>query len=171
MISLAYRLNPTLPLTLAGALLTAPGAALAGWVAYRFFYQGVPHYLLGTLAIILILLGGVSIALLPLATSIIRLQAAVARTARRHEAPTDCLPPPPQPPPPAPQKPEEPPPTALERAAQGLVIAFTVLLATAAYYLGIGDVNTANKLAQWAYYALAGAVLALLVDTAIPRRP
>jgi hypothetical protein len=36
MISLAYRLNPTLPLTLAGALLTAPGAALAGWVAYRF---------------------------------------------------------------------------------------------------------------------------------------
>ena len=151
MISLAYRLNPTLPLTLAGALLTAPGAALAGWVAYRFFYQGVPHYLLGTLAIILILLGGVSIALLPLATSLVRLQAAVARTARRHEAPTDCLPPPPQPPPPAPQKPEEPPPTALERAAQGLVIAFTVLLATAAYYLGIGDVNTANKLAQWAY--------------------
>jgi len=42
MISLAYRLNPTLPLILAGALLTAPGAALAAWVAYRFFYQGVP---------------------------------------------------------------------------------------------------------------------------------
>ncbi|MDT7870175.1 MAG: hypothetical protein RQ839_08365 [Thermoproteus sp.] len=86
MISLAYRLNPTL--TLAGALLTAPGAALAGWVAYRFFYQEVPHYLLGTLAIILILLGGASIALLPLATSIIRLQAAVAQAARRHEPPT-----------------------------------------------------------------------------------
>ena len=63
---------------------------------------------------------------------------------RRHEAPTECLPPPPQPPPPAPQKPEEPPPTALEMAAQGLVIAFTVLLATAAYYLGIGDVHTAD---------------------------
>ena len=30
MVSLAYRLNPTLPLTLAGALLTALGAALAG---------------------------------------------------------------------------------------------------------------------------------------------
>jgi dolichol-phosphate mannosyltransferase len=171
MISLAYRLNPTLPLTLAGALLTAPGAALAGWVAYRLFYQGVPHYLLGTLAIILILLGGVSIALLPLATALVRLQAAVARAARRHEPPTDCLPPPPQPPPPAPQKPEEPPPAALERAAHGLVIAFTVLLATAAYYLGIGDVNTANKLAQWAYYALAGAILTLLADTAIHRRP
>jgi dolichol-phosphate mannosyltransferase len=170
MISLAYRLNPTL-LTLAGALLTAPGAALAAWVAYRFFYQRVPHYLLGTLAIILILLGGVSIALLPLATALVRLQAAVARAARRHEPPTDCLPPPPQPPPPAPQKPEEPPPTALERAAQGLVIAFTVLLATAAYYLGIGDANTANKLAQWAYNALAGAVLTLLADTAIHRRP
>jgi hypothetical protein len=170
MISLAYRLNPTLPLTLAGALLTAPGAALAGWVAYRLFYQEVPHYLLGTLAIILILLGGVSIALLPLATALVRLQAAVARAARRHEPPVECLPPP-QPPPPAPQKPEEPPPTALERAAQGLVTAFTVLLAAAAYYLGIGDVNTANKLAQWAYYALAGAVLALLADTAIHRRP
>jgi len=88
MVSLAYRLNPTLPLTIAGALLLIPGAALAGWVAYRFFYQGVPHYLLGTLAIILILLGGASIALLPLATSIIRLQAAVARAARRHEPPT-----------------------------------------------------------------------------------
>ncbi|MFZ8808765.1 MAG: glycosyl transferase family 2, partial [Pyrobaculum sp.] len=149
----------------------APGAALAGWVAYRFFCQGVPHYLLGTLAIMLILLGGVSIALLPLATSLVRLQAAVARAARRHEPPTDCLPPPRQPPPPVPQKPEEPPTTALERAAQGLVIAFTVLLATAAYYLGIGDANTANKLAQRAYYALAGAVLTLLADTAIHRRP
>jgi dolichol-phosphate mannosyltransferase len=50
-------------------------------------------------------------------------------------------------------------------------MAFTVLLATAAYYLGVGDVNTANKLAQWAYYALAGAVLTLLADTAIHRRP
>jgi len=46
-----------------------------------------------------------------------------------------------------------------------------VLLATAAYYLGIGDANTANKLAQWAYYALAGAVFAVLADTAIHRRP
>jgi dolichol-phosphate mannosyltransferase len=36
---------------------------------------------------------------------------------------------------------------------------------------GIGDVHTADKLAQWAYYALAGAVLALLADTAIHRRP
>ena len=77
------------------------------------------------------------------------------------------LPPAPQ----KPEKPEEPPPTALERAAQGLVIAFTALLATAAYYLGVGDVHTADKLAQWAYYALAGAVLALLTDTAIHRRP
>jgi len=170
MISLAYRLNPTLPLTIAGALLLIPGAALAGWVAYRFFYQGVPHYLLGTLAIILILLGGVSAALLPLATALVRLQAAVARTARRHEAPTDCLPPIPPPPQPTPAERQEQP-TALERAAQGLVIAFTVLLATAAYYLGAGDVNTANGLAQWAYYALAGAVLALLADMAIRRRP
>jgi len=36
---------------------------------------------------------------------------------------------------------------------------------------GIGDVHTADKLAQWAYYALAGAVLALLTDTAIHHRP
>ena len=46
-----------------------------------------------------------------------------------------------------------------------------MLLATAAYYLGIGDANTANKLAQWAYYALAGAVFAVLAYTAIHRRP
>jgi hypothetical protein len=52
-----------------------------------------------------------------------------------------------------------------------LVIAFTVLLATAAYHLGVGDANTANKLAQWAYYALTGAVFALLADVAIHRRP
>jgi Glycosyltransferases involved in cell wall biogenesis len=168
MVSLAYRLNPTLPLTIAGALLLIPGAALAGWVAYRFFYQGVPHYLLGTLAIILMLLGGVSAALLPLATALVRLQAAVARTARRHEAPTDCLPPIPPPPQPTPAEHQEQP-TALERAAQGLIIAFTVLLATAAYYLGVGDVHTANGLAQWAYYALAGAVLALLADMVIHR--
>jgi predicted metalloprotease with PDZ domain len=70
--------------------------------------------------------------------------------------------------PPAPEAGEAP---ALERAAQVLVIAFTALLAIAAYYLGVGDVNTANKLAQWAYYALAGAVLALLADTAIRCRP
>ncbi len=36
---------------------------------------------------------------------------------------------------------------------------------------GIGDVHTADKLAQWAYYALARVVLALLADTAIYRRP
>jgi dolichol-phosphate mannosyltransferase len=36
---------------------------------------------------------------------------------------------------------------------------------------GIGDANTANKLAQWAYYALAGAVLAVLADMAIHRKP
>ena len=89
----------------------------------------------------------------------------MARAARRHEPPTDC-----------PHAATSSPrsrrsPTALERAAQGLVIAFTVLLATAAYYLGAGDVNTANKLAQWAYYALAGAILTLLADTAIHHRP
>ncbi|MFZ8810982.1 MAG: hypothetical protein ACO2PN_23095 [Pyrobaculum sp.] len=54
----------------------------------------------------------------------------------------------PTPLPPAPRSRRSPP--ALERAAQGLVIAFTVLLATAAYYLGVGDANTVNKLAQWA---------------------
>jgi dolichol-phosphate mannosyltransferase len=89
----------------------------------------------------------------------------VARAARRHKPPTDC----PNAATSSPQEPEKPP--ALERAAQELVIAFTVLLATAAYYLGIGDVRTANKLAQWAYYALAGAILTLLADMAIHRRP
>ncbi len=172
MTTLAYRLNPTLPLTLLGTLMLAPGIALTGWVAYRFFYGGVPHYLLGTLALILILLGGVSAALLPLATAIIRLQAAVARAARTHTPPTDCLPPlpPPAPPPPATQ-PQEPPPTLLEKVAHGLIIAFTVLLGTAAYFLAVGDQNTANKLANWAYYGLAGAVLALLADLITRREP
>jgi len=65
----------------------------------------------------------------------------VARAIRRHEPPTDR----PHAATSSPQKPESPP--APEGATQGLVIAFTVLLATAAYYLGVGDANTVNKLA------------------------
>jgi len=62
----AYTANPLAALYLAGALLTAPGLALAAWVAYRFFYQGVPHYNLGLLALGLLTLGLLSLALLPL---------------------------------------------------------------------------------------------------------
>lgn len=169
-VELAYRLNPALFLTLIGALMLIPAVALGGWVAYRYFYQGVPHYMLGLAALLMLVIGGISTALLPLHTTIQQLKTSIRR-ALTPPPPRDCLPPPPQPPPPAPPKTPTPETaTALERASQGLIIAFTALLATAAYYLGIGDTTTANKLAQWAYYALAGGVLAALIDTALAQR-
>ncbi|WP_226976155.1 glycosyltransferase family 2 protein [Pyrobaculum aerophilum] len=169
-LELAYRLNPALFLTLIGALMLIPAVALGGWVAYRYFYQGVPHYMLGLAALLMLVIGGISTALLPLHTTIQQLRASIRR-ALIPPAPTDCLSPLPQPPPPAPpQRPAPEKATVLERAAQGLITAFIVLLAAAAYYLGIGDAATANKLAEWAYYALAGGVLATLIDTAIAQR-
>jgi dolichol-phosphate mannosyltransferase len=44
------------------------------------------------------------------------------------------------------------------------------LLGAAAYFLGVGDVSTANRLAEWAYYALAGGVLSMLIDLALAER-
>ncbi|ACB39409.1 glycosyl transferase family 2 [Pyrobaculum neutrophilum V24Sta] len=169
-LSLAYRLNPTLSLSLLGALLLVPGVALGSWVAYRFFYQGVPHYMLGLLSLILLMLGALSVALLPLATAVLRLQAAVRR--RDLRLPTDCLPPMPEPAPPAAPASAEgsEAETPLLHVGRGLVLSFMALLAVAAYYLGVGDAATANKLAEWAYYALAGAVVALLVDAAVVSR-
>ncbi|MGC9171111.1 MAG: glycosyltransferase family 2 protein [Thermoproteus sp.] len=172
LLSLAYRLNPSLPLFLFGALLLAPGAALGSWVAYELFYVGVPHYLLGMGALMLLLLGGLSLALLPLAASMVRLQASVFKAARSAEPPRDdCLPPLEVEEPQAPQpKLAQEPETIFAHVGKGFVISFMALLAAAAYFLGIGDAVDANKLAEWAYYALAGGVLSMLVDFAITER-
>lgn len=172
-VSLAYRLNPSISLFLLGALLTIPGILLAGWVGYEFFYGGVPHYMLGMLALIMILLGGISLALLPIAGSLVRLQAAVFRSARR-PAPVDCLPPL-QPPGYEEERPQTQSAmreelTAFAHVGRGLVLAFMALLGIAAYYLGVGDTYTADKLAEWAYYALAGSVVLLLIDAALASR-
>jgi len=93
MISLAYRLNPPPPHPRRRPP-HRPRRRPGRLGSLPLLLPGVPHHLLGTLAIILIPLGGVSIALLPLATTLVRLQAAVARAARRREPPRDCLPPP-----------------------------------------------------------------------------
>ena len=94
-LSLAYRLNPALALTALGVLAVVPGIAMGGWVAYEYFYRRIPHYMLGLVSLIVLMIGGVSAALLPLYGALQRLQAAVYRT-RLKEPPADCLPPPPQ---------------------------------------------------------------------------
>lgn len=93
--SLAYRLNPALALTMLGVLAVIPGIALGGWVAYQYFYQRIPHYMLGLASLMMLMIGGVSAALLPLYGALQRLQAAVYRT-RLAQPPADCLPPPPR---------------------------------------------------------------------------
>ncbi|MEM2025574.1 MAG: PaREP1 family protein [Desulfurococcaceae archaeon] len=94
-VSLAYRLNPALALTMLGVLAVIPGVVLGGWVAYRYFYEGIPHYMLGLASLMMLMIGGVSAALLPLYGALQRLQAAVYRT-RLAQPPADCLPPPPR---------------------------------------------------------------------------
>jgi len=160
----AYTANPLLALYLAGALLVVPGLALGGWVAYKLFYEGVPHYMLGLLALGLLLLGLVSLALAPLAAAVVRLRAQIARAAPREE-PTDCLPPLPPPPQPQPRR----RPTVwdrLETAARGLATASAATLAAAAYFLAVGDIPTANRLAEYAYYFLATATVIYLAVAA-----
>ena len=57
------------------------------------------------------------------------------------------------------------------RATQVINEAFIVLLALGAYYLAAGDRTTANKLAEWAYYALvSAAALALGEEVADLRK-
>ena len=94
-LSLAYRLNPALALTALGVLAVVPGIAVGGWVAYEYFYHRIPHYMLGLASLIVLMIGGVSAALLPLYGALQRLQAVVYRT-RLKEPPADCLPPTPQ---------------------------------------------------------------------------
>lgn len=94
-LSLAYRLNPALALSVLGVLAVVPGIAMGGWVAYEYFYRRIPHYMLGLVSLIVLMIGGVSAALLPLYGALQRLQAVVYRT-RLKEPPADCLPPPPQ---------------------------------------------------------------------------
>ena len=154
--SVAARLLPKE--VLAGVLLMALGLAAGNWVAYRYFYGGVPHYTLGLAALASMILGGALLAAAPLLSALRK-----ARAFAERRPPTDCLPPyVPLPPPPKP-----PEASLLTRAMQGLAAAFATLLALGAYYLAIGDQTTSNKLAEWAYYALVGAVaLALGVEVA-----
>ena len=135
---------------LVGALALALGLALGNWVAYRYFYGGVPHYTLGLAALALTALGVALLATTPLLIALRRIKAV-----DRRNPPANCLPG--YLPTPPPLKPAEEASLAT-RAMQGLAIAFIVLLALGAYYLAIGDEATANKLAEWAYYALVGAV-------------
>ena len=53
-----------------------------------------------------------------------------------------------------------------EAVSRGLVIAFIVTLGMAAAVLALGDEESANRLAEYAYYLLVAGVAAALVDTA-----
>ena len=51
----------------------------------------------------------------------------------------------------------------LERAGVTLIVAFMILLVSAAIFLALGDELTANKLAEIAYYMLVGGVVIQLI--------
>ena len=51
----------------------------------------------------------------------------------------------------------------LERVGVTLIVAFMILLVSAAIFLALGDELTANKLAEIAYYMLVGGVVIQLI--------
>lgn len=171
LLSLAYRLNPVFSLFIAGSLLIVPGVILGGWVAYRYFYQGVPHYLLGLLALLLLTIGSISLALLPIATSLMGLRAAIMKLiTRTDEVDPQCVPPPPAVPPPYTPREDAERNSTLRHMASGLAISFAALLVSAGLYAAAGINELANSLAKWAYYALVGAAGLLLLHEALNRR-
>jgi glycosyltransferase involved in cell wall biosynthesis len=59
MAALALRYNPAFFLSFAAALLALPGLGIAAWVAYKWIFLGVKHYVWGIIAFALVA-GGVS---------------------------------------------------------------------------------------------------------------
>ena len=59
MFLLALRYNPAFLIALGAALLAVPGLALGAWVAYRWIFLGVKHYVWGIIAFALVA-GGVA---------------------------------------------------------------------------------------------------------------
>ena len=86
MAALALRYNPTFFLSLAAALLALPGLGIAVWVAYKWIFLGVKHYVWGIIALALVA-GGVSAGAVAVLTLYLkRMEIRILRTLRRQAA-------------------------------------------------------------------------------------
>jgi dolichol-phosphate mannosyltransferase len=87
-IRLAIRYNPTFITFAAAALLTIPGLLVASWVAYRWIFQGVKHYIWGMIAIAMIAGGITSAALAVLALYLKRMEIRILKAVKKTTKPT-----------------------------------------------------------------------------------
>jgi dolichol-phosphate mannosyltransferase len=86
MAAVALRYNPAFFLSLAAALLALPGLGIAAWVAYKWIFLGVKHYVWGIIAFALVA-GGVSAGAVAVLTLYLkRMEIRILRTLRRQSA-------------------------------------------------------------------------------------
>ncbi len=84
--ALALRYNPAFFLSLAAALLALPGLGVAAWVAYKWVFLGVKHYVWGIIAFALVA-GGVSAGAVAVLTLYFkRMEIRILRALRRQSA-------------------------------------------------------------------------------------
>lgn len=82
-VSLAWRYNPTFFIFIAGASLLVPGLLLGSWVAYRYFFLGINHFLRGMVAIVLVLVGIQSLLLAVLSLYVKRMEYRILRLLKK----------------------------------------------------------------------------------------
>jgi hypothetical protein len=86
MAALALRYNPAFFLSFAAALLALPGLGIAAWVAYKWVFLGVKHYVWGIIAFALVA-GGVSAGAVAVLTLYLkRMEIRILRALRRQSA-------------------------------------------------------------------------------------
>jgi dolichol-phosphate mannosyltransferase len=86
MAGLALRYNPAFFLSFAAALLALPGLGIAAWVAYKWVFLGVKHYVWGIIAFALVA-GGVSAGAVAVLTLYLkRMEIRILRALRRQSA-------------------------------------------------------------------------------------
>lgn len=84
MIRLALRYNPTFFIFLAASLLAIPGLAIVGWVAYRWVFLGVKHYVWGIIGATLASVGVLSGAMAILSLYLKRMETRLLKQIRRY---------------------------------------------------------------------------------------
>jgi dolichol-phosphate mannosyltransferase len=86
MAALALRYNPAFFLSFAAVLLALPGLGIAAWVAYKWIFLGVKHYVWGIIAFALVA-GGVSAGAVAVLTLYLkRMEIRILRALRRQSA-------------------------------------------------------------------------------------
>ena len=86
MFLLALRYNPAFLISLAAALLAVPGLLLAAWVAYKWIFLGVKHYVWGIIAFALIAGGAAAGAVAALTLYLKRMEMRLMRLLRRRDS-------------------------------------------------------------------------------------